>query len=499
MLKIKDLRKSYGTFELNCSMEIPAGCITGLVGSNGAGKSTTFKSVLGLISIDGGSIEVFGKEIHTWTKAEKQRMGVVLANGGFNTYLTMKDMETVLSRMYPRFDRAMFREYCRRYQLPADKRIKEFSTGMLAKAKILAAITHKADLLLLDEPTTGLDVLAREELLDMLRAYMEENEERTILISSHISTDLEGLCDDLYMIDNGEIVLHEEMDVLLGQYGILKVTQSQFDAMEKQYLLRVMKESYGYSLSDQRKAVLYGKLSQPCVRKGKRGRSDCHDGEGRSNMKGLLLKDFALMKGQRRFFLMLLLIGMIPALAGGNVGFLTVYLPFGFCFFTISTISYDEIDNSLPFLLILPVSRREYAGEKYVYGIICGVGTLVLCQLLGIGYGIFHDDFLMIPYFVQGGVTAVIMIVFFAIMIPIQLKFGSEKGRIFLFAIVIAVMGSIAALNRLLHLSIEAEKAVGFLADIPVWGYILGSIVLCVLALGISYSISVKIMEKKEL
>ena len=246
MLKIKDLRKSYGTFELNCSMESPAGCITGLVGSNGAGKSTTFKSVLGLISIDGGSIEVFGKEIHTWTKAEKQRMGVVLANGGFNTYLTMKDMETVLSRMYPRFDRAMFREYCRRYQLPADKRIKEFSTGMLAKAKILAAITHKADLLLLDEPTTGLDVLAREELLDMLRAYMEENEERTILISSHISTDLEGLCDDLYMIDNGEIVLHEEMDVLLGQYGILKVTQSQFDAMEKQYLLRVMKESYGY-------------------------------------------------------------------------------------------------------------------------------------------------------------------------------------------------------------------------------------------------------------
>lgn len=246
MLKIKDLRKSYGTFELNCSMEIPAGCITGLVGSNGAGKSTTFKSVLGLISIDGGSIEVFGKEIHTWTKAEKQRMGVVPANGGFNTYLTMKDMETVLSRMYPRFDRAMFREYCRRYQLPADKRIKEFSTGMLAKAKILAAITHKADLLLLDEPTTGLDVLAREELLDMLRAYMEENEERTILISSHISTDLEGLCDDLYMIDNGEIVLHEEMDVLLGQYGILKVTQSQFDAMEKQYLLRVMKESYGY-------------------------------------------------------------------------------------------------------------------------------------------------------------------------------------------------------------------------------------------------------------
>ena len=183
MLKIKDLRKSYGTFELNCSMEIPAGCITGLVGSNGAGKSTTFKSVLGLISIDGGSIEVFGKEIHTWTKAEKQRMGVVLANGGFNTYLTMKDMETVLSRMYPRFDRAMFREYCRRYQLPADKRIKEFSTGMLAKAKILAAITHKADLLLLDEPTTGLHMSDIENLLRLFDLIVSRG--NTLVVIEH--------------------------------------------------------------------------------------------------------------------------------------------------------------------------------------------------------------------------------------------------------------------------------------------------------------------------
>ena len=183
MLKIKDLRKSYGTFELNCSMEIPAGCITGLVGSNGAGKSTTFKSVLGLISIDGGSIEVFGKEIHTWTKAEKQRMGVVLANGGFNTYLTMKDMETVLSRMYPRFDRAMFREYCRRYQLPADKRIKEFSTGMLAKAKILAAITHKADLLLLDEPTTGLHMSDIENLLKLFDLIVSRG--NTLVVIEH--------------------------------------------------------------------------------------------------------------------------------------------------------------------------------------------------------------------------------------------------------------------------------------------------------------------------
>ena len=246
MLKIKDLRKSYGNFELNLSLEVPAGCITGLGGSNGAGKSTTFKAILGLITTEKGSVEVCGKDICTWEAKDREKLGVVLANAGFNTYLTIRDMEGVLSRMYTRFDREMFREYCSRYHLPLDKKLKEFSTGMLAKTKILAAITHKADLLLLDEPTTGLDVLAREELLDMLRSYMEENEERSILISSHISTDLEGLCDDLYMIEKGHIVLHEEMDILLGQYGILKVTKSQFDAMEKQYLLGKIEENYGY-------------------------------------------------------------------------------------------------------------------------------------------------------------------------------------------------------------------------------------------------------------
>ena len=119
---------------------------------------------------------------------------------------------------------------------------------MKAKVKILAAISHKPRFLLLDEPTAGLDVLAREDLLNMLRDYMEEDDTRSILISSHISTDLEGLCDDLYMIDKGHIVLHEDMDTLLGQYGLLKMTREQFETIDKQYFLRKRKESYGYSI-----------------------------------------------------------------------------------------------------------------------------------------------------------------------------------------------------------------------------------------------------------
>lgn len=257
MLKIKDLKKSYDLFQLDVSFEIPRGCITGLIGANGAGKSTIFKGILDLISIDGGTIEIFGKDYKTLSKKEKEKQGVVLAESGFSGFLTVQDVAKILENMYSQFDKAMFFDYCKRYQLPLKKQIKEFSTGMKAKLKILTAISHKAEFLLLDEPTTGLDVLAREDLLSMLREYMEENENRTILISSHISTDLEGLCDDLYMIDNGKVVLHEEIDMLLGQYGLLKISSEQYDTLDKNYLLRKKRESWGYAcLTNQKQFYL---------------------------------------------------------------------------------------------------------------------------------------------------------------------------------------------------------------------------------------------------
>ena len=257
MLKIKDLKKSYDLFQLDVSFEIPRGCITGLIGANGAGKSTIFKGILDLISIDGGTIETFGKDYKTLSKKEKEKLGVVLAESGFSGFLTVQDVAKILENMYSQFDKAMFFDYCKRYQLPLKKQIKEFSTGMKAKLKILTAISHKAEFLLLDEPTTGLDVLAREDLLSMLREYMEENENRTILISSHISTDLEGLCDDLYMIDNGKVVLHEEIDTLLGQYGLLKISSEQYDTLDKNYLLRKKRESWGYAcLTNQKQFYL---------------------------------------------------------------------------------------------------------------------------------------------------------------------------------------------------------------------------------------------------
>lgn len=152
-----------------------------------------YVALLGLISPDSGSIRIMGQDVSKSGTVEKQKLGVVLSDSGFSGYLTVKDIPPILSNLYKDFDRAFFSEQVKKLGLPDNKKIKVFSKGMKAKLKILTAISHKAKLLILDEPTAGLDVVARDELLEMLREFMEQDEEHGILISSHISGDLEGL------------------------------------------------------------------------------------------------------------------------------------------------------------------------------------------------------------------------------------------------------------------------------------------------------------------
>lgn len=268
MLKIDHLRKNYGTFSLDCSLEVRPGCVTGLVGQNGAGKSTTFKALLGLISPDSGSIRIMGQDVGKSGAAEKQKLGVVLSDSGFSGYLTVRDIPPILSNLYKDFDRAFFSEQVRKLGLPDNKKIKEFSTGMKAKLKILTAISHKAKLLILDEPTAGLDVVARDELLEMLREFMEQDEEHGILISSHISGDLEGLCDDIYMIHDGKIILHEDTDVLLDGYALLKTDEQQYDFLDKRYILSRKKESFGYSCLTNQKQYYIENYPKLVIEKG---------------------------------------------------------------------------------------------------------------------------------------------------------------------------------------------------------------------------------------
>ena len=256
LVQLDHVMKKYGSFALELNMQIPENQIIGLIGANGAGKSTTFKLMIGLIRPDQGNAEVFGRNAADLGAEEKQKIGVVFSDSGFSEYLRVQQLIPVMKRFYPDFQEKEFRKRCERFKIPLNKQIKDFSTGMKAKLNVLLALSHDSRLLLLDEPTAGLDVVAREEILDLLREYMEIPG-RTIVISSHISGDLEHFCDDLYMIHEGKIVLHEETDRILEEYGFLKVSEQEYEVLDKEYLLRVRKESFGYScLTDQKKYYL---------------------------------------------------------------------------------------------------------------------------------------------------------------------------------------------------------------------------------------------------
>ena len=251
LLEMDHVKKSYKDFSLDCSLKVMEGRITGLIGANGAGKSTAFKAILNLIRTEEGTVRILGKDGQRLPSTDREHIGVVLSGSSFSGYLYLRDLPGIMKSLYKNFDEPRFMEQCRRFSLPMDKRIKEFSTGMAAKLKVLLAMSYGADLLLLDEPTSGLDVVSRDEILDLFREYME-TEGRGILISSHISTDLENLCDDVYMIDHGKVILHEDTDVLLERYGVIKVREETAGTLDRQYLLRRHKENFGYSfLTDQ--------------------------------------------------------------------------------------------------------------------------------------------------------------------------------------------------------------------------------------------------------
>ena len=257
MIQIKNIKKSYQDFLLDCSLTIEKGSVTGIIGKNGAGKSTLYKAILNLINIDSGNILVFNKDIKELDVKDKADIGVVLADSFFSSYLNIKDIRKIMMDSYETFDVTFFDKKVNEFELPVNKAIKSFSFGMKAKLKMLCALSHNAKILLLDEPTLGLDVIARDEILELLREYMAKDSDNTIMISSHIASDLESLCDDIYMIDDGKIILHEDTDVLLSNYAILKVDVQTYGSIDKNYIYKVKKEDYGYALLTNQKQFYY--------------------------------------------------------------------------------------------------------------------------------------------------------------------------------------------------------------------------------------------------
>lgn len=253
ILEIKNLTKEYDKFKLNnINLNLPKGTIMGFIGENGAGKTTTMKTVLNIVNRDSGSIKVFGKDNIKEEKLIKEDIGTVLNDSFLSEYLTPKDINKIMKNFYRTWDEKLYFKYIEHFKLPENKMSKEFSSGMKIKLKIIVALAHHPKLLILDEPTSGLDPIARNEILDLFQEFIQ-NEEHSILVSSHITTDLEHIADYITLINNGEIVLSKLKDELIEQFGLVKCTEQEFNQIDSNDYIKYRKNRNEYDLLTENK------------------------------------------------------------------------------------------------------------------------------------------------------------------------------------------------------------------------------------------------------
>ena len=251
-LEIKDLTKHYPGFTLDrVSLTLPSGCIMGLVGENGAGKSTTIKLILGMLRRDGGSIRVLGREDG---KPDMEDIGVVLDEVGLPAFMNPVQIGKLMAGCYRQWDQAVYDGLVDQMNLPRNKPFKDFSKGMKMKMGLAIAMSHHAKLLILDEATSGLDPVARDELLDLLNEFTRD-EEHSVLFSSHIVSDLEKICDYVAFLHKGKLLLLEEKDELLGQYLIVRCAPEELRGIDKDLIIGKKENAFGVEAILRREAV----------------------------------------------------------------------------------------------------------------------------------------------------------------------------------------------------------------------------------------------------
>lgn len=245
VLEIKNLSKKYNQFTLSdVNLDLPKGCIMGFIGENGAGKSTTIKLILNLISRDSGSIRIMGMDNIRDEIGIKEDIGIVFDESNFPDDMKIKDIGKVMKNIYKKWDEKVFQFYMQKFSLPSDKIMKEFSRGMKMKLSIAVALSHHAKLLILDEATSGLDPIVRDEILDVFLEFIQD-EEHSVFISSHITSDLEKIADYITFIHKGKIIFSEAKDTLLSDYGILKCSNADFEYIDKKNVFGSRKNQFG--------------------------------------------------------------------------------------------------------------------------------------------------------------------------------------------------------------------------------------------------------------
>ena len=233
-LEIHELTKKYEDFTLDhISFQVPSGSIVGLIGENGAGKTSTINAVLGLIKKDSGEIEILGENADNMSSPVKEEIGVVFDGSNFSEELTPVKLNKVLRDVYSSWDQALFRKLLEQMEVPLSKKIKTFSKGMKMKLSIAVALAHHPRLLIVDEATSGLDPVMRDDILDMFLDFVQD-EEHSILVSSHITSDLEKVADYIVFIHKGKIIFAKSKDELLENYGIIKCGREQFEALDEE-------------------------------------------------------------------------------------------------------------------------------------------------------------------------------------------------------------------------------------------------------------------------
>lgn len=245
-LILKNVNKKYekSNFAIkDISFSIPEGSIVGFIGENGAGKSTTMNCILNVIRRDSGTIEIFGREMTDEDIDIRENIGVVYDSNNFPEYLTAKQLADILGRIYSKWDDFCFEQFLRRFGLPESQKIKSYSRGMSMKLAIAVALSHDSKLLILDEATSGLDPIMRDEILDVLLEFVKQ-ENHSILLSSHITSDLEKIADYIVFIHNGEIILNKTKDELIYEYGVIRCSENDFYNILPEDLLSSMKKDY---------------------------------------------------------------------------------------------------------------------------------------------------------------------------------------------------------------------------------------------------------------
>lgn len=245
ILELKKVCKHYDAFDLkDVSFDLPQGTVTGLVGENGAGKSTIIKSIIDAVHPNSGEIFFKGKNIKALSKTERQKIGIVLDDTGLPLELNIKTLNKVLSKIYSTWDTNKFKCYVKKFGLPEQQLIKTFSKGMKMQLALAVAFSYDNEILILDEPTSGLDPVVRDDIISMLYDYIQDGD-KSVLISSHITSDLEKLCDYIVYLHKGEVVMDEEKDEILQKYAVYGIEKKLLTELDKKAVVKIMHRDYG--------------------------------------------------------------------------------------------------------------------------------------------------------------------------------------------------------------------------------------------------------------